>query len=152
MDAVALGVEIPDRLAVCGDDVRVLALRPLVLEKNMRARFEFAGRLAADQDLLVQRNDHVRGITRIGHGARTETDPIAACPLDAARRRLDLCRNDLDGPDTVAHLGRDGSEHLSGRLGSLTGVRNYLDDVVRDPLRPGTVHRDDVRRWMSGLG
>jgi hypothetical protein len=54
--------------------------------------------------------------------------------LSRTRRRLDFSRDDLHGPDTVAHLAADEAEELAAFLRALTGVADDLDDVL--------IHRD----------
>ena len=63
------------------------------------------------------------GTSLIGAGA-------AAATSDAARRRTDFRRDNLLGPDTVAHLRGDRSEDLPAALCAFAGVADDLDDVL----------------------
>ena len=91
-----------DRLDVRRDDRRVAVLAPHALEQDRRAGLEFARVHAAEQHLLVERDDEVGLVAAVGDALGADADADAAGAGHAARRRLDLGRDDLDRPDAVA--------------------------------------------------
>ena len=105
--------------------------RPHALEQDRAAGLELAGTHAADQHLLVERHDQIGLVAAVGDALRADPDPVAARAGDAARRRLDLGRDDLDGPDAVAHSRGDRAQGLAAALRALAGIADDLDDVLR---------------------
>ena len=89
--------------------------RPDALEQDRAARLQFAGVDASQQHLLVERDREVGFVAAIGDLLRTDADAVAAGAGDAARRRLDLGRDDLDRPDAIAHARRD-RRRTTGRI------------------------------------
>ena len=133
--AEALVDELLDRLGIRGGDRRIAVLAPHALEHDRRARLELVRPDATEQDLLVERNREIRFITAVGDAALSDADAHATRARDAARRRLDLRRDDLHGPDPVSHLGGDRAERLAAPLRALTRVADHLDDVLADDHR-----------------
>ena len=136
VDAKAALVQHLHRLDVRRDDLRVAMLAPHVLEQDRAAGLQLARANAAEQHLLVERDDEVGLVAAVGDLARPHADADAGGARDAARRRLDLGRDDLGGPDAVAHPGRDRAERLAAALRALAGIADHLDDVLgeRDAL------------------
>ena len=90
--------------------------------------------MPSQQHLLIEGDHEVGGVAPIGDRPLADADPVAAGPLGDPGWRLDFGRDDLDGPDAVAHLGADRAEDLATLLGALSGVRNDLDGVLRQAL------------------
>ena len=63
-----------------------------------------------------------------------DADPDAAGAGDAARRRLDLGRDDLDRPDAVAAARGDRGQRLAAALRAFARVADHLDDVLGEDL------------------
>ncbi len=118
----------PSRRRTRRSSGRVLA--PHALEQDRGARLELAGAHAAEQHLLVERDDEVGLVAAVGHPLGADADADARGAGDAARRRLDLGRDDLDGPDAVAAARRDRAERLAAALRALARVADDLDDVL----------------------
>ena len=119
-----------DCLGVRRGDRRVAVLAPHALEQDRRAGLELVRSHATEQHLLVERDDEVGLVAAVGDAALPDPDADAARARDAARRRLDLGRDDLHGPDPVARLRRDGAERLAAALRALARVADHLDDVL----------------------
>src|SRR5690606_38629410 len=118
-----------ERLLVLRHDLRVGARGPHALEQDDAAGLELARVDAAEQHLLVERDDEVGLVTAVGDALRADADAVAARTGHAARGRLDLRRDDLDGPDAVAHARGDRAERLAALLRALARVAHDLDDV-----------------------
>ena len=114
---------------------------PLALEQHDGARP--VGRVGDPpiEHLFVEGDHQVGGLAAVGDLVAAEAHPDARGPGARARRRFDLCRNDLDRPDTVADLGADGAEGLTGFLGAFSGVGDDLDDALL---------RNDAWWWAAG--
>ena len=136
VDAEARFLEHRHRLPVRLDDLRVAVLAPHALEQDLRAGLQLAGPHAAQQHLLVERDDEVGLVAAVGHLLRADADADARGAGDAARRRLDFGGNDLGGPDPVARPRGDGAERLAAALRALARVADDLDDVLGQRL-PG---------------
>ena len=128
-------LECGERRKVGLDDLRLAMLAPHVLEQDRGAGLEFAGAYPAQQDLLVERDREVGLVAAIGDLLRAHADADAGGTRDAARRRLDLGRDDLRGPDAVAHLRGNGAQRLAAALGAFAGIADHLDDVLGEGLR-----------------
>jgi hypothetical protein len=126
---VAREMEVLDGLLVRVADLGVLALGPLVVDHQDGSGAQSLLVDAAVEHLLVEGHHQVRLVAHVADGLRAEADADAAGSLTGASRGLDLGRDDLHGPQTVAHLGADGAEQLAGRLRALTGVAHDLDDL-----------------------
>ena len=109
-------------------------LAPHVLEQDRRAGLELAGAHAAEQHLLVEGDDEIGLVAAVGHALRADADADAGRAGDAARRRLDLGRDDLDGPDAVADARGDRAERLAAALRAFARVADDLDDVLGQGL------------------
>src|SRR6266540_531336 len=131
-DAITVGDESLVRFQVGARDGRVAVLAPHRFEQDRAALFQLARADAPEEDLLVERHDEIDLVPAIRDRARAEAHAVAARARDAACRWLDLCRDDLDGPDAVAGFGRDRGERLAASLRALTGVADDLDDVLAD--------------------
>ena len=129
-DAIAVGEQRLHRLEVRGDDLRVLVLAPDALEHDRRAGLQLAGAHASEQHLLVEGHHQVGLVAAVGDAAGADADADAAGPGHAARRRLDLGRDDLDRPDAVAAARGDGGEALAAALRAFAGIADDLDDVL----------------------
>ena len=103
---------------------------PFVLHENDAAAFQRAGAQTAEQDLLVEGHGEIGLVTAIGDAMGTNPDPVTTGAGDAAWRWLDFGRDDLHGPDPVAHFGGDAGEGLAALLGALSRVADNLDDVL----------------------
>jgi hypothetical protein len=108
---------------------------PFVLHENDAAAFQRTGPQSAAQNLLVEDHGEIGLITAIGDAMGPNSDPVAAGAGDAAWRWLDFGRDDLHGPDPVAHFGGDTGEGLATLLGALSGVADNLDDVFAQLYR-----------------
>ena len=91
-------------LDVRGHDLRILVRAPHALEQDDAVRFEFLGAHPPEQHLLVEGHHQVGLITAVGDVLRTDANAVAAGPGHTACRWANFCRNDLRGPDAVAHL------------------------------------------------
>ncbi len=135
VDAEAGLLQHVDRFDIRGDDLRIAMLAPHALEQDLRAGLQLAGAHAAEQHLLVERDDEIGLVAAVGHLLRADADADARGARDAARRRLDLGRDDLRGPDAVAAPRRDAAERLAAALRALARVADDLDDVLGQRLR-----------------
>ena len=88
-------------------DLRIDVLAPHALEQDRATRLERAGTDASEQHLLVERHDEIGFVAAIGDALRADADAVAARACNAARGRLNLRRDDFDGPDAVAHARGD---------------------------------------------
>ena len=129
---VAGEVEVLDGLLVRVADLGVVVLGPLVVDQQDGSGAQRVLVDAAVEHLLVEGHHQVRLVAHVAYGLRAEADADAAGAGAGARRGLDLGRDDLHGPQAVAHLGADGAEQLARRLRSLAGVAHDLDDLLRD--------------------
>ena len=157
--SIAGGDELSTRLDVGRDDRRIAVLAPHALEQDRRAGLQLAGAHAAEQHLLVERDHEIGLVAAVGDALRADADADAARAGDAARRRLDLGRDDLDRPDAVAHSRGDRAERLAAALRALAGVADDLDDVLRriavsrgSCLGDGSVERSAVSFMVSVRG
>ncbi len=116
-------------------DRRIAAVPPDVFQEDRGAGLQFAGAHAAQEHLLVEGHDEVGFIAAVGHFLRADADADAAGARHAARRRLDLGRNDLHGPDAVAAARGDAGERLAAALRAFAGIADHLDDVLGEVLR-----------------
>ena len=92
------------------DDFRVLVFAPHALQQDDATRLEFLGPHTTQQYLLVEGHHQVGFIATVGDVPGADADAVAAGTGDAARGRADFSRNDLGGPNAVAHLRSDGTE------------------------------------------
>ena len=127
---VAVAAQRLHRARVGLHDRRVAVAAPHVLEQDDGARFELARLHAAEQHLLVEGDHEVGLVAAVGDGLRADADADAAGAGHAARRRLDLGRDDLDRPDAVAHARGDRRQRLAAALRALARVADDLDDVL----------------------
>jgi hypothetical protein len=131
----ALRLELVIDVCVGNGDLGVGVRAPLVLQQNDAARFELLGAIPPEQDLLVEGDHQVGFVTAIGDLLGGHADAVSARPGDAARRRLYLGGDDLDGPNAVAHARRDRSEGLAAALRALARVADDLDDMLLERYR-----------------
>src|SRR4029450_4114526 len=75
----------------------------------------------------------------MGDRARAKTNAVSAATGNAAGGRPDFRRDNLYGPDPVAHPRGDRCQRLSTALRSFAGIANDLDDMFaqRDSGPPG---------------
>src|SRR5271166_12931 len=85
---------------------------------------------AAVEHLLVERNDQVRIISGIGNRFRPEAYAVPASARPRAARRLDLRRNNLNGPEAVSVPCAQVGEHLAASLRTFPRITNDLNDVL----------------------
>src|SRR6266545_2020947 len=113
-------------------DLRVPVIAPHALEEDRAARLELSRPNASEQDLLVERDHEIGLIAAVRDLPRAQANAVSTRAGDAARGRLDLGRNDLDGPYAVPGPRRDRPERLAAALRPLTRVADHLDDVLVD--------------------
>ena len=110
--------------------LRVLVLAPHALNQYGATEFEFAVAHAAQQHLFIE-GDHELGlVAAVGDASGANPNADAARARDAARRRPDFSRNDLLGPDAIAHLGSDRAQRLAAALRPLAGIADDLDNML----------------------
>ena len=119
-------------------------LAPHVLEQDGAAGLEFLRAHPAQQHLLVEGHHQVGLVAAVGDVAGADADAVAAGAGHAARRRTDLGRNDLGGPDAVAHLRGDRAQRLAALLRALARIADDLDDVL--------LQRDGFDHGGAGCG
>ncbi len=124
--------KVGQRLAILVADSFVRIVRPHALEQHHRALPVGTIGDAGVQHLLVERDDHVGFVAHVGDVRRAHADADAAGALAFTRRRLDFGRDDLDGPDPVAHLAAHKPEYLAAFLRALAGVADDFDDLLVD--------------------
>jgi hypothetical protein len=132
-DAVPVLPQAAEGLGIHGADAGVAVLAPHALQQDDAAALQLTAADAPEQDLFVEGNHQVSLVAAVVDGFRSEPDAVAAGTGDAACRRLDLGRNDLDRPDAVAHPGGDRAQRLAAALCALAGVADDLHDVLADP-------------------
>jgi hypothetical protein len=118
-------------LHVGRDDRLVRIFPPHALEQNDAVGLELAVPHPPEQHLLVEGDHQIGLVAAVGDALRSEPNAVAARARDAARRRADLGRNDLDRPHAVAHARRDGAERLAAALRAFARVADDLDHVLR---------------------
>ncbi len=109
-------------------------LAPRRLEQDRRVGLELARADTAQQHLLVERDDEIGVIATVRDRAGPNANADSGGPGDAARRRLDLGRDNLDRPDAVAAAGGDRAQRLAAALRTLARVADHLDDVLGQDL------------------
>src|SRR5688500_2905766 len=86
--------------------------------------------MSTEEDLFVEGEDEVRFVAPVAHRTRAEADPVAAGPFGDPGRGLDLGGDDLDRPDAIPHLRRNGPEDLAALLRAFARVGNDLHRVL----------------------
>src|SRR4029434_9500799 len=114
---------------------RIAMLTPHVLEQDGRTLLELAGAHAAEQHLLVEGDCEVGLVVAVVDLLRPHAEADARRAGHAARRWLDLRRDDLGGPDAVAHLRGDRAKRLAASLRAFARIADHFDDVLRQGLR-----------------
>ena len=150
VQAVAVGQQPFTRLVVLQHDLRVGILGPDALQQDDAVGLQLARVDAAEQHLLVEGDRDVRLVAAVGDALRADADAVAARARHAARRRLDLGRDDLHRPHAVAHAGRDRAERLPAFLRAFARVAHDLDDVLVE--RHAALRRRLRARGFRGCG
>jgi hypothetical protein len=121
---------------------------PHAFQQDGGAGLQLAGLHAPDQHLFVEGHHQVGLVAAVGDTLAADADANAAGPGHAACRRLDLGRDDLGGPDAVAHARGNRGQALAAALRAFAGVADDFDDVL---VQQGGLWRWQ-RRHVRGSG
>jgi len=105
-------------------------IAPHAFEQDDAARLQFAFAHAAEQYLLVERDDQVGFVAAVVDARRTDANAIAARAGPAACGRANLGRDALDRPSALTGTRRYRAELLPATLLVFTRVADHFDDVL----------------------
>ena len=118
--------------AVGRRNVEILVLAPHAFKQDDAAGLEFAGTHPSKQHLFVEGHHQIGLVAAVGDVVRADTDAVAAGPGHATGGRTNFRRDDLGGPDAVAHARGNRAKRLPAALRSLAGIADDLDDMFAE--------------------